>query len=97
MPFSGATVIAVGAFAALGGFLFLNTLYLQDVRGYQRAARRAVHAADGADDRLIFAPLSGRLVGSRGPRLPLIVAGIAMTASAVHADRPDRAHRRRPG
>lgn len=32
-PFSGATVIAVSAFAALSGFLFLNTLYLQDVRG----------------------------------------------------------------
>ena len=38
-PFSGATVIAVCAFAALGGFLFLNTLYLQDVRGYS-----ALHA-----------------------------------------------------
>src|SRR5262249_3941937 len=33
-PFSGATLIAVGGFAALGGFLFLNTLYLQDVRGF---------------------------------------------------------------
>ena len=33
IPFSSATVIAVAAFAALGGFLFLNTLYLQDVRG----------------------------------------------------------------
>src|SRR5205823_5431554 len=32
-PFSGASVIAVLAFASLGGFLFLNTLYLQDVRG----------------------------------------------------------------
>src|ERR1700733_5106913 len=32
--FSGATLTAVCAFAALGGFLFLNTLYLQDVRGY---------------------------------------------------------------
>ena len=32
-PFSGASAIAVCAFAALGGFLFLNTLYLQDVRG----------------------------------------------------------------
>ncbi|CAM5639173.1 EmrB/QacA subfamily drug resistance transporter OS=Streptomyces albaduncus OX=68172 GN=FHS32_000498 PE=4 SV=1 [Streptomyces griseoloalbus] len=32
-PFSGATVIAVSAFAALGGFLFLSTLYLQNVRG----------------------------------------------------------------
>ena len=32
-PFSGASAIALCAFAALGGFLFLNTLYLQDVRG----------------------------------------------------------------
>ena len=34
VPFSGAAVIAVAAFAALGGFLFLNTLYLQEVRGF---------------------------------------------------------------
>jgi MFS family permease len=31
----------------------------------------------------LCAPLSGRLVGSRGPRLPLLVAGTAMTASGV--------------
>src|SRR4051794_12817982 len=30
-PFSSATVIAVAAFTAFGGFLFLNTLYLQEV------------------------------------------------------------------
>ena len=34
IPFSGAAIIAVAAFATLGGFLFLNTLYLQDVRGF---------------------------------------------------------------
>ena len=33
LPFSAATVIAVSAFAAFGGFLFLNTLYLQEARG----------------------------------------------------------------
>ncbi len=32
VPFSSASVIAVSAFAALGGFLFLNTLYLQEIR-----------------------------------------------------------------
>ncbi len=32
-PFAGATAIAIAAFAALGGFLFLNTLYLQEGRG----------------------------------------------------------------
>ena len=46
-PFAGATVIAVCAFAGLGGFLFLNTLYLQEVRGFSRAARRPAHAAAG--------------------------------------------------
>ena len=33
-PFSGANVIALAVSASLGGFLFLNTLYLQDVRHY---------------------------------------------------------------
>ncbi len=81
-PFSGATLIAVSAFAALGGFLFLNTLYLQDVRGFS-----ALHAGllllPMALMSLVFAPLSGRIVGARGPRLPLLAAGIAMTAGGA--------------
>ncbi len=35
LPFSGAALTAVTAMAAFGGFLFLITLYLQDVRGYR--------------------------------------------------------------
>jgi EmrB/QacA subfamily drug resistance transporter len=81
-PFSGATVIAVSAFAALGGFLFLNTLYLQDVRGYS-ALHAGLYTLPMAATTVIFAPLSGRIVGARGPRLPLICAGIAITASAI--------------
>ena len=81
-PFSGATVIAVCAFAALGGFLFLNTLYLQDVRGYS-----ALHAGlcllPMAATIVVCAPLSGRILASRGPRLPLAVAGTALMASGI--------------
>ena len=33
IPFSSSIAISVAAFASFGGFLFLNTLYLQDVRG----------------------------------------------------------------
>ena len=33
IPFASSIAISVAAFAAFGGFLFLNTLYLQDVRG----------------------------------------------------------------
>lgn len=32
-PFSGATLVAVAAFAALAGFLFLGSLFLQDAKG----------------------------------------------------------------
>ncbi|GAA3822499.1 MFS transporter [Streptomyces coacervatus] len=82
VPFSGATVIAISAFASLGGFLFLSTLYLQNVRGYD-ALHAGLWMLPMAVPTLLCAPLSGRLVGSRGPRLPLLVAGVAMTASAV--------------
>jgi EmrB/QacA subfamily drug resistance transporter len=81
-PFSGATVIAVSAFAALGGFLFLNTLYLQEVRGYS-AFHAGLYTLPMAAMTIVFAPLSGRIVGARGPRLPLIVAGLAITASGI--------------
>ena len=40
-------LIAVCAFAALAGFLFLNTLYLQDVRGYSPLHAGLLHPADG--------------------------------------------------
>ncbi len=81
-PFSGATVIAVSAFAALGGFLFLSTLYLQNVRGLN-ALEAGLWMLPMAVPTFLCAPLSGRLVGSRGPRLPLVIAGFAMTASGV--------------
>ncbi|MFI2409914.1 MFS transporter [Streptomyces sp. NPDC018947] len=81
-PFSGATVIAVSAFAALGGFLFLSTLYLQNVRGLS-ALHAGLWMLPMAVPTFLCAPLSGRLVGSRGPRLPLLVAGGALTASGV--------------
>ncbi|MFC8508375.1 MFS transporter [Streptomyces sp. NPDC057411] len=81
-PFSGATVIAVCAFAALGGFLFLNTLYLQDVRGLS-ALHAGLYMLPMAAMTFVFAPLSGRLVGSRGPRPSLLLAGSAMAAGAL--------------
>lgn len=81
-PFSGATVLAVCAFAALSGFLFLNTLYLQDVRGLS-ALRAGLFMLPMAAMTFVCAPLSGRLVGSRGPRLSLLVAGVTMAGSGL--------------
>ena len=82
IPFSGATATAVCAFSALGAFLFMNTLYLQDVRGLS-----TVHAGlfllPMAAMTVVFAPISGRLIASRGPRVPLVIAGTAMVLGTL--------------
>ena len=80
VPFSGASVIAVLAFGVLAGFLFLNTLYLQEGRGYS-ALHAGLLTLPMAAMIFVFAPVSGRLVGSRGPRLPLVLAGLASAVS----------------
>lgn len=89
VPFSGATVIAITAFGAFSGFLFLNTLYLQEVRGLS-ALQAGLCTLPLAVMTLIFAPLSGHLVGSIGPRVPLLAAGTAMCAGALMLVRLDR-------
>ncbi|HUD80880.1 MAG TPA: MFS transporter [Streptosporangiaceae bacterium] len=81
-PFSGAVAIAICAFAALGGFLLVNTLYLQEVRGYSPLLA-GVYTLPMAAMVAICSPLSGRLVGSRGTRPPLLAAGIGLTAAAL--------------
>jgi EmrB/QacA subfamily drug resistance transporter len=81
-PFSGAVLIAISAFSALAGFLFLNTLYLQDVRQLS-ALHAGLYTLPMAAMTVLLAPLSGRITGHRGPRLPLLVAGVMTTAGAL--------------
>jgi EmrB/QacA subfamily drug resistance transporter len=81
VPFSGASMIAVLAFCVLSGFLFLNTLYLQDGRGYS-PLHAGLMTLPMAVMICLFAPVSGRLVGTRGPRLPLVLAGLTIAAAA---------------
>jgi EmrB/QacA subfamily drug resistance transporter len=82
IPFSSSIVISVAAFAAFGGFLFLNTLYLQDARGLS-----PVHAGlltvPMAVMIVLAAPLSGRIVGRRGPRIPLVIAGVSLVTACA--------------
>ncbi len=82
VPFSGATLTAVFAFGGYAGFLFLNTLYLQGVRDYSplRAGICTVPLAIGA---LLLAPVSGRIVGVRGPRIPTVIAGAAILVAGA--------------
>jgi MFS family permease len=80
VPFSGASLIAVFAFGILAGFMFLNTLYLQEGRGYN-ALHAGLLTLPMAAMICVTAPISGRLVGSKGPRLPLVLAGLAAAVS----------------
>ncbi|MDA8357487.1 MAG: MFS transporter [Actinomycetota bacterium] len=82
IPFSGATVVAVTAFASLGGFLFLNTLYLQETRGLS-ALDAGLDTLPMAAMAMLWPPISGRIVGRHGARLPLVVAGVFLTAGTV--------------
>jgi predicted MFS family arabinose efflux permease len=81
-PFAGATITAVTITAALGGFLFLNTLYLQDVRGF-RALVAGLYLLPMALAMAVGAPLSGRIVASRGNRVPMVACGIALIVSGI--------------
>jgi EmrB/QacA subfamily drug resistance transporter len=81
-PFSGAAIVSICAFVSLGGFLFLNTLYLQDVRGFS-PLHAGVALLPMAALMMIFSPLSGRLVGIRGPRFSLALGGLATLAAGL--------------
>ncbi len=82
VPFTSATVIAVAAFATFAGFLFLNTLYLQQARGFS-AQRTGLCTLPLAAGMAACAPLSARLLAARGTRLPLLLAGGALAGSCL--------------
>jgi len=81
-PFAGGSLIAVLAFVSLGGFLFLNTLYLQEARGLS-PLHAGLYTLPMAATTVVVGPLTGRLVGRFGTRWSLVLGGAAIAASAV--------------
>jgi EmrB/QacA subfamily drug resistance transporter len=81
-PFAGASAIAICVFAATGGFLFMNTLYLQDARGLS-PLHAGLYLLPMAAMMIVCAPLSGRLVARAGARPSMIAGGLALLASAL--------------
>jgi EmrB/QacA subfamily drug resistance transporter len=77
LPFAGALTMAFAAFAAISSFLFVNTLYLQDVRGFS-PFHAGLLTLPLAAMTFICGPLSGRVVARHGPRFPLVLAGLAI-------------------
>jgi EmrB/QacA subfamily drug resistance transporter len=81
-PFSGATATAVALFMAIGGFLFLNTLYLQNVRGLS-PLDAGLYTLPMAGVMVVVSPLTGRAVGRFGTRWPLVGGSVAVIISAL--------------
>jgi EmrB/QacA subfamily drug resistance transporter len=81
-PFAAATLTAVIAFASFSGFLFLNSLYLQEARGLQ-PSRAGLCMLPTALALVICSPLSGRLVGAGRTRWALVGAGCAVALGAL--------------
>jgi EmrB/QacA subfamily drug resistance transporter len=82
LPFSGAALTAITAMCAFSGFLFLITLYLQEVRGYS-ALTAGLFLVPMAVLIACFAPLCGRVIAVHGTRVPLLIAGTGITAGGV--------------
>ncbi|MEV6443396.1 MFS transporter [Amycolatopsis sp. NPDC051716] len=82
VSFSGAIVMALFALCGFGAFLFVTTQYLQDVRGMTALSAGLCLLPVGV---LVVAlsPRTGKLVGTRGPRLPLVVAGVSLAAGGA--------------
>jgi MFS family permease len=75
-------VTAITGMCGFSGFLFLITLYLQEVRGY-RALTAGLFLVPMALVMAFSAPLCGRVIAARGTRTPLLVAGTGITAGGV--------------
>jgi EmrB/QacA subfamily drug resistance transporter len=89
VPFSSATVLALCAFSCFAGFLFLNALYLQQVRGYS-AFHSGLFTLPLAVVMIVCAPWSGRLVASYGARPSLLAAGAGILLSTLILTRLDQ-------
>jgi len=82
---SGAVILAAISFMISGGFLFLNTLYLQEGRGFSPFVA-GLCVLPLALLTVVLAPISGKMTGSRGPRLPTVLAtGFAIAAMILMA------------
>jgi MFS family permease len=81
-PFAGAVLTAISATAAIGGFLFLATLYLQDVRAMS-ALQAGLHLLPMAIMMALGAVVSSRILARRGARLPMLAAGLGLAAGSI--------------
>ena len=64
----------------LGGFLLVTNLYLQGDR-HLSPVHGGLYTLPMAAMAFVAAPLSGRIVGRHGTRVPLVIGGLALAGA----------------
>ncbi len=82
IPFSFASLIAVANYSSIGGFLFLNTFFLQSVLGYS-PLKAGLFTVPMAVMTAVGAQVSGRLTATSGVLRPLFLSGFALVIAAL--------------
>lgn len=82
IPFSSAALLAILGFTIYNGFLFINTIYLQSIRGLSSLIAGA-YTLPLAVASFITAPISGKMVGRNGTKNPIILCGIFMGLASL--------------
>jgi EmrB/QacA subfamily drug resistance transporter len=77
-PFSGAAVVVASTYV----ILFINTLYLQDVRGYS-ALEAGLLMVPSTLGGLALSPVFGRITAARGPLLPVLLSVSSLLAGTL--------------
>lgn len=84
--FTASITSGVCGIAALAGFGFLSSLYLQDVRAMS-PFDAGLTIGPMAAEMAVCAPLAGRMIARRGARSPAVAAGIALAVSSAALSR----------
>ena len=79
---AGASFCATLIFSVFSGFLFLNTIYLQEVRG-ESPLVTGLALLPATVLIVLVSPLAGRIVARFGPRAPLVTGALVLVGSAV--------------
>jgi EmrB/QacA subfamily drug resistance transporter len=82
VPFASAAILGISSFGCFAGFLFLNTLYLQQAR-HLSALNTGLCTLPLAIFMMILSPISGRLIGARGTRPSLLIGGVGFILGAA--------------
>jgi EmrB/QacA subfamily drug resistance transporter len=81
-PFSFAMLIAVANYASIGGFLFLNTLRLQNSLGFS-PLKAGLLTVPMALATAVSARYSGQLIEKYGYLCPIVLAGSALVLGSI--------------